>query len=228
AERGFPVAGGAHALRPVGVIVDSGGAPGVTPNAYAFWRARRREGTSRLWHLVKGIGGKRRDRVERVFIETRSTGRRKPLRDLPLVQASTDALKDEICAALLRGHEGARTLRLLRDLPPNVAEEMSAERRGAKGWELRPGRKRNEALDLAVYALALAYLLRAEAIEPADPPDWARLGADNARAVPLTPEGVAPATDDTPAEAPERGASSPVPEAPPQQRGPSTMRFLRR
>ena len=182
AERAWPVTGGDHALRAVAIVIDAGGAPGVTPNAYGFWRAMARR-HPRRFHLVRGRGGDRAKRAEVRRPETAHQGRHHVARDVRLIWAGTDRLKDEIAASLGRAEGGARKLSLPAGAPEELFEEYAAERRGAKGWEKRRGVQRNEALDLSVYALALAIVMEAEALDRDNPPLWARPGPGNQFAV---------------------------------------------
>lgn len=73
-------------------------------------------------------------------------------------------------------------------------EEFCAERRTPKGWVLRKGRKRNEALDLGVYGLALVLVLRAEKINWKRPPIWARSMETNSFAALRPKQEAEPAT----------------------------------
>lgn len=203
-DRVWPVAGSDYGLRPVSIVVDMHGAKGATPRAYAFWRRRKRAGQGKVWHLVRGEAGLRRPRAVRVYPEgAHAGGRKKVARDVPIIRAGTDLLKDEIRASLLRTDPGSRAYRLSRALPEEVFAELAAERRTEKGWERKPGFRRNEALDLAVYGLALAIVLKAEKIDWTRPPAWADELARNSFAARL-------------AAAPEDpgGASAEVAEAP--------------
>lgn len=213
AARAWPVAGASHALRPAGIAIDSAGEPGVTPNAYAFHR-RARMIHRGVFHLVRGRGGPRPKRIEVAAPETSNRGARHVARDILILWASTDLLKDEVAASLLRREAGARALHVPKLAPPEVAEELAAERRTPKGWEKRPGVRRNEALDLAVYDLALALMLKAEKIDWTRPPAWALAGPENSLAVALA---AAPAPETPPA---------PSPETPrPRPRRPTRRRF---
>ena len=203
ATRAWPVVGEDYALRPCGVIVDAGGAPGVTPNAYAFYRKARRIARG-LFHLVRGRGGEKVKRAEAANPETAHKGKRHVAKDITLVWAGTDRLKGEVAASLTRGEEGGRALLLPRGAPADVFGEYSAERPDANGrWEKKPGVRRNEALDLSVYALALVIVLGAERIQWHRPPHWARADASNTFATLSAPE---------PEGEPE---TEPEPEAPP-------------
>lgn len=211
AARDWPVAGAGYRLRACGIVVDAGGSAGVTPNAYAFYR-RAKAAHRGLYHVVRGRGGLARKRAERAFPErAHQGGKKKAARDVPIIWAGTDRLKDEIAASLTRAAEGARALLVPRDAPPAIWAEYAAERRTDKGWEPKPGIRRNEALDLSVYSLALAIVLGAERIDWSRPPHWARGDASNSRA--SRDAGVdAPAPQPKPAEAsrPPRQATRPT------------------
>ncbi|WP_193778460.1 terminase gpA endonuclease subunit, partial [Pseudovibrio sp. WM33] len=115
-----------------------------------------------------------RDRAKEVTPEKEEGKRVKKRSDLRIVRVGTWRLKSEITASLAREDPGADAYHLTRNLPSEVFEEFCAERRTPKGWVLRKGRKRNEALDLGVYGLALVLVLRAEKINWKRPPIWAR------------------------------------------------------
>lgn len=181
----YPVATAEHRLRLLGVICDAGGEAGVTPNAYAFYR-KMRKARPYWFHLVRGFGGPNVKRAEVKAPETAHQGRKKAARDILLVRAGTDRLKDEVAASLLRADSGTRAIHIPRGSPPDVFAEFAAERRGPKGWEKKPGVKRNEALDLAVYDLALAIVLGVEKIDWSRPPAWAVIGPGNTFAILVT------------------------------------------
>lgn len=178
----YPVANADHRLRLLSVVCDAGGEAGVTPNAYAFYRKMRRQ-RPRWFHLVRGFGGENRKRAEVKAPETAHQGKKHVARDVQLVRAGTDRLKDEIAAALMREDGGARALHIPRRAPSEVFAEFAAERRTPKGWRKRPGVQRNEAMDLAVYDLALSIVLGAEKIDWSRPPAWAVMGPQNSFAV---------------------------------------------
>ncbi|QDF14250.1 terminase large subunit [Dinoroseobacter phage vB_DshS-R4C] len=184
-ERAYPVRGGDHGLRPVAVTCDSAGQKGVTPRAYGFYRKTRATHRGRFF-LLKGRGGEAAKRAELRRPETAHQGKQFVARDVPIIRVGTDRLKDEIAASLSAEGTAARSLRVSRFAPSEVFAEYAAERRiEGKGWEKRPGVDRNEALDLSVYALALAIILEAEAINPESPPRWALPGPENLMACPL-------------------------------------------
>lgn len=200
AERRYEVEGTGYRLRPAFVVVDSGGAPGVTSNAYKFWRRARRDGLGQRIMLVRGNHVKNGlpDTQRRAFVafpERSTENGKKTQLDVPLIWVGTDALKDEISAALTRDEIGEGSYNVLDRVDERVFAELAAERRTDKGWEKRPGVLRNEALDLAVYGKAVVIVKGGEKIDWSDPVDWARPMPDNVYAEKIegfvVPEGAA-------------------------------------
>lgn len=205
-EHVWPVEGGEFGLKPVAMIVDSGGAPGTTKNAYGWLRRMRGDGYGRRAFILKGVGGVDRDRA--VYVEpekVEGSRRRGRSTDLRIVRAGTDTLKDEIAVALMRKDAGPGKYHLPESLADSYLEEFCAELRTPKGWKPKRHGARNESLDLAVYGKALAIILRAERIDWDNPFPWASPPADNPFAT--GSDGVAPVTPhvETPAVAPARG-----------------------
>lgn len=198
AELDYPVAGADHRLRILSIVCDMHGMPGVTPNAYAFYR-KVRKSHPRRFHLVRGEKGatENRPRAEVKAPETahKGGGKKVVARDVLIIRAATNKLKDEIAASLTRTDAGTRRIHVPRGAPSEVFAEFAAERRGPKGWDKRPGVRRNEAIDLAVYDLALLIVLGVEKIDWNAPPAWALDGPGNSFAVLPPPDGAAPAED---------------------------------
>lgn len=184
-DRQYPVAGTGHALLPRALIVDSGGAPGSTANAYAFYRRMRKAGHGSRVFLAKGQGGLDRQRVVYAAPEKVLGSRKKRTTDIRIVHVGTDPLKDEIALALTRKEPGPNAYHLPEGLPDPVLEEFCAEVRTEKGWEPRKSGIRNESLDLAVYGKALAIVLKAEKIDWDRAPSWAAPVVENSYAVRL-------------------------------------------
>ena len=182
ADLSYPVANADHRLKILSVVCDAGGAAGVTPNAYAFYR-KARKSHPRKFHLVRGFGGENVKRAEVKAPETAHQGKGHVAKDIMLVRAGTDRLKDEITASLIRNEAGTRAIHIPAGAPADIFEEFAAERKTDKGWKLRPGAKRNEALDLAVYDLALFIVLGCEKIDWTRVPSWAVIGPQNSFAV---------------------------------------------
>lgn len=193
-ERRYRVDGTAYELVPAYAVTDSAGAPGVTMNAYKFWRRVRKRGLGHRFMLVRGNHVKTGlpENQRRAFIgypERSTENGKKTQLDVPVIWVGTDALKDEISAALTRDDIGEGSYNLADHLDPQVFTEMCAERRDLKGWDKRPGQIRNEAFDLAVYGKAVVIVKGGEKIDWANPPDWARPMSENVFATKI--EGMA-------------------------------------
>lgn len=190
-DRPYPVRGSTVGLLPRAMIVDSGGAPGVTANAYRFLREARRRGAGHRVFLAKGQGG---DRDRAVLREPeKQLGNRKVRRggDIRIVFAGTDKLKDEVTAALVRKEAGPGKFHLPEELPDAIIDEFCAEQRLTKGWEPKKSGLRNEALDHAVYGKALVIVIGGEKIDWSSPPEWARAPEANSYGVRSTVSGTA-------------------------------------
>lgn len=213
-ERRYEVDGAGYLLRPAFVVVDSAGQPGVTQNAYRFWRRARKRGLGERIMLVRGnhvkhglVEAQRRAYV--AFPERSTENGKKTQLDVPVIWVGTDALKDEISAALTRDEIGEGSYNVLDRVDERVFDELAAERRTDKGWEKRPGVIRNEALDLAVYGKAVVIIKGGERIAWAEPPNWAAHMPDNVYAEKI--EGFAAAVETPqappPVEMPRRESS---------------------
>jgi phage terminase large subunit GpA-like protein len=193
AARAYPVEGAGHALRPVAVAIDSGGEAGVTDLAYAFYRSERAAGRAAAWRLARPVGG---IQPGLAWVQTPKRGSkgRAAAADLPLLYIATDRAKDAIAAALGRPEGVDRAYRIPKTAPPQVFREITAEEATPQGWRLRKGEIRNEALDLAVYALGLATVLKADRLAVDAGQAWAIEGPRNAYASALArPARVDPA-----------------------------------
>lgn len=212
-ERSYEVVGTGYMLKPAFLVSDSAGQPGVTANAYKFWRRARSRGLGARIMLVRGnhvkVGLPENQRRAFIGYPERSTenGKKTQL-DVPVIWIGTDALKDEISAALTRDDIGEGSYNLREDLPAHVFTEMVAERRTAKGWDKRPGQMRNEALDLAVYGKGVVIVKGGEKIDWSSPPDWASPMPANVYAEKIEgfvlPEGVAKVVAPEPPASPAR------------------------
>lgn len=199
-ERRYEVDGTGYQLTPAFIVCDSGGAPGVTQNAYKFWRRARKRGLGQRIMLVRGNHVKHglpdaQRRAYVAFPERSTENGRKTTLDVPVIWAGTDALKDEISSALTRDEIGEGSYNVLDRVDERVFGELAAERRTDKGWEKRPGVLRNEALDLAVYGKAVVIVKGGEKIDWDKPVDWAAPMPANAYAEKIegfvVPEGIA-------------------------------------
>lgn len=174
--REYPVIGGGS-LRPLVMLVDSGGRAGVTANAYAWWRSLARKGLSQRIQLVRGDGRLNAARIRRTLPDSRSRKDRKAgaRGDVPVWMVNTSMLKDQLAGELDRPPGGVASLHVpewISTEMPSVLEELVAEIRTDKGWR-NPASKRNEATDLAVYNRAAMLAIGGEAIDWSNPPSWA-------------------------------------------------------
>ncbi|WP_370513104.1 terminase gpA endonuclease subunit [Oceaniovalibus sp. ACAM 378] len=185
--RTWPVEGGEWELRPVALCVDQQGGGATTDNAYAFYRARRRAGDGRRWFLSRGRGGL--NHTDRIWLKApeSASGRRRVAKDIKTLNMATDRLKDAVTTSLRLIEEGQNHCGVPEWMSEGELIEFTAERRGAKGWEKRPGMVRNESLDHLVMARALHIQIGGEKIVWERPHDWARLEEDNTFAVHIGP-----------------------------------------
>jgi len=206
-DRSYPVAGSGYEMLPRAVIVDSGGAAGVTANAYRFFRAMKKAGVGHRVYLAKGIGGLNQQRAVYAAPEKVLGTKTKRTTDIRIVAVGTDPLKDEIALALTRKEPGPGAYHLPDALSDAAFAEFCAEVRTDKGWEARKSGLRNESLDLAVYAKALAIVLKAEKLDWDRSPAWAAPVAENSYAVRVvaSENPVKPATIETVAAGKPRG-----------------------
>jgi phage terminase large subunit GpA-like protein len=156
--------------------VDTGGEDGVTLNAYDWYRRLRRSGQQGRAMLIKGAS----TRTPHPIRETRpnNTGRKDRKTnvkgDVPLWMLGTDLLKDAIASMLAREEPGPNYLHIPDWLGRWWHDEMTYEIRRPDGkWEA-PGKKPNEAFDLAAYNLAAFIKAGGERIKWNAPPAWAR------------------------------------------------------
>jgi phage terminase large subunit GpA-like protein len=218
--KAYPVAGADYALRPAAVVVDSGGEAGVTDNAYRFWRDKRSAGEGRLWYLARPLGG---PQMAMAWVQTPKRGSKGKAAavDVPLLYIATDRAKDAVSAALARPADAVGSYLVPRDAPPEVFRELTAEEPTPKGWRLRAGERRNEALDLACYALGLATVFHADRLNRAAAPRWALPGAGNENAVRIDADAARPsvAVPPAPSGPPMPAPAPPAPPAPLAPRG---------
>nr|WP_321459620.1 terminase gpA endonuclease subunit [uncultured Cohaesibacter sp.] len=212
-DRVYPVEGADYGLVPLVLDCDSGGEPGVTDNAYKFWRKLRdakapnRTGLHKRFQLVKGASHDRARRAEVAYPESASKGR-KVASDIPLMFISRGELKDAVAASLLRKEPGPNKYHLSKHLPDAVFAELSAERKTAKkGWEKKSGTQPNEALDLACYGRASTIVLGVEKMDWSNPQVWAIDGPANINAVQIVSDEPEPDAVKEPSK-PERQAGN--------------------
>lgn len=177
-EKSYPLdSEGTRRLPILAMAVDSGGEDGVTDNAYAFWRACRRDGVGGQVYLFKGDGLARTKLISKTYPDNteRSDRRARARGEVPLYLLQTNQLKDRIASALARETPGPNYVHFPDWLGAWFYEELTYEERGADGKWRKPGKGANEAFDLLCYAHALALLRGYERINWESPPRWARL-----------------------------------------------------
>ncbi|GAB5431221.1 MAG: phage terminase large subunit family protein [Epibacterium sp.] len=187
----YPVEGATYGLRPMALVCDFHGKPGVSDRATAFWQARRKAGEVSKWFMVRGHGGFKVEGRQWYRAPSRASDGGKA-RDIKLLNIATDKHKDTTFAALGRVDGGPGSLSLGAWMPDARLKEFTAEKRTEKGWEKRPNMPRNESIDLSGYAQALAEHKGLLKMDPANPKPWALGGLSNPNAVELDAAGEAP------------------------------------
>lgn len=153
-------------------FIDSGGHH--THAVYAYARAHRAEHV----HAVKGASVAGKAILGKPTDQDVTWRGERMKRGVKLWPIGTDTAKAEIYGRLRITEPGPGYVHMSRGLPPDVFEQITAERlvtRYIKGrprleW-VKPNGKRNEALDCAVYALAAAHFV---GIDRWGDGDWVR------------------------------------------------------
>ncbi|MEM6483796.1 MAG: terminase gpA endonuclease subunit [Pseudomonadota bacterium] len=166
--------------------VDTGGEgkgeESVTSQAYEWYREMVREGYADRCFLLKGDGIRTASRVRKSYPD--NTGRKSRTSsargDVPLYLVNTDAVKDMVVAMMDRIEHGPGYMHVPDWVGTWWYDELTAEVKDPKtGKYMREGKAANEAFDLWVYALVLYILVKAERIDWANPPAWARVWNEN-------------------------------------------------
>lgn len=205
----YPLSDGSGREMPIlAVACDSGGEPGVTEKAYEFWRSLRRKRVpkGRFW-LVKGGSAKNAPRTQVSYPDSRGRSDRNASQgDVPVIMLNTNMLKDALSAHLSREEPGPRYVHFPDWLGAWFYEELTAESRTDKGWEI-DGKRRNESFDLCAYARALlaeTKAVNAEKIDWENPPPWAREWDENSGIAYLQQQDGDASDDEPPKPAPRR------------------------
>jgi phage terminase large subunit GpA-like protein len=157
------------------VACDSGGADGVTGNAYEFYRRLRGKGENKRFHLVKGSPSRTETAALRIsYPDAQQKDRFAAARgDVPVWLVNSNNVKDAASNRLGRPEAGGMIHF------PSWAEDwlysqLTTEIRTEKGW-VNPSRRRNEAFDLLAYCLAICDHpdIRIKFITWDNPPTWA-------------------------------------------------------
>ena len=142
-------------MKVLAVGVDTGGESGTTQQAYQWYRRLKQQHLRQRVFLLKGSSNKQRFPVQKS--EGRDP-RGRPMRDVTIHMVDTDFFKDMVSASMRRMEAGPQYMHFPSWLKQWFFDELRAEVRNASGkW--KPLRKRNEALDLWGYILAVCYIL---------------------------------------------------------------------
>ena len=157
------------------VAIDTGGESGVTKNAYSFWRNLEQNDKNKVL-LIKGASHKAAPPVEKRFPDTAKVQNSKSGShgDVPVYFINGDNMKDRVDGDLNRTEEGYGYIHFPTWYKDEHYEELIAEKRTTKGWELKSG-KPNETLDLFYYTYGIWHFLGGFTGEFwKNPPHWAR------------------------------------------------------
>lgn len=176
ADRTWPLADGSGEMIPKLVTVDGYGNPGVTNNAYNWYRRLQRERPDLLGRvfLTKGEPKPGAKLCERRYPDSGRSDRNAGARgEIPILFVGATQARDIASARLERATDGPSYITLPKWAPDWWYLELtSEERQGAKWAKIR---KRNEAWDLLCYAIAISEgpLIDNQLIDWKDPPMWA-------------------------------------------------------
>jgi phage terminase large subunit GpA-like protein len=185
----YALAGDAsRGLTPILTVCDSGGAEGVTANAYAFYRGLAKTGLHRRFMLVKGDGRMTAPRIRKSLPDhDRSDRAARAAGEVPIWLLNVNMIKDGIANDLAREAHGRGFVHLPAWLPASFFAELCVEDRTDKGWQ-NPSGERNEAFDLFGYAHAGAIRIGAERMNWDKPPPWADAWDRNPMQAELVPK----------------------------------------
>lgn len=202
-ERTYPLGDGSGRRMQIKLTAcDSGGAEGVTANAYDFYRRLRQAGKHRRFHLLKGAPSKAAPRLHMTMPDSQQRDKFAIARgDVPVWLVNSNIVKDQVSNMLGREEPGAMIHfpAWAEDwLYTQLTTEIRDDQKGA--W-INPSRRRNEAFDLLAYCVAICLHpdIRIEQVNWENPPGWAREWDRNDLVFMPTPDGgmrfVAPVED---------------------------------
>jgi phage terminase large subunit GpA-like protein len=185
-EKTYPLADDSERhMRIKMVACDSGGAAGVTEQAYQFYKRLRRQGKQHSFILVKGSPSG--PRVRKTLPESQRKDRRANARgEIPVHLVNTNLAKDQIEHALGRTDPGPGCTHFPEWFEEWWYKELLAEVKDGDRWVKVA--KRNESLDLSVYNRALLVVTKAEDIDWRKPPGWAKPWDENTLVIEYGPE----------------------------------------
>lgn len=202
-------AGRAMKLRAMGY--DSGGAPGVTAQAYDAWRRLRKHRATRMlgkvdgrdaWSVLpcKGFGTPNAPRLQVTYPDSARRDRNAAARgQVPVAQFSANLFKDDLAGQLARAAAGAWSVHFPTALraaaPPHPFFEglVTETRRRNGAWE-HTGSARNEPIDMMVGCHVVAHLHGLARLNWERPPAWAAEWDRNPMVIPVDAAAIAPAS----------------------------------
>jgi phage terminase large subunit GpA-like protein len=188
----YPLADGNNRVMAIrGIAFDSGGAPGVTAQAYDAWKRFAKLGAARrlgkldgrdIWSIIptKGAAGPHSAKLQTVYPDSARKDRKVGKTGaVPLGVFNANAFKDDLAGQLALALPDAWYVHFppalrSKEKPHVFFEQVVAETRDAAGrWSRRHQGIRNEALDLMVMCHVVAHLHGLARIDWARPPAWA-------------------------------------------------------
>lgn len=175
--RSYPLNDGSGRRMAVKIAAcDSGGADGVTANAYDFYRRLRSNGQAERFHLVKGSPSRTETAPIRIsYPNSQQKDRFSIARgDVPVWLVNSNIVKDQVSNMLGRDEPGGQ-VHFPRWAQDWLYSQLTTEIRDpSKGW-INPSRRRNEAFDLLAYCVAICDHpdIRIRFIDWEKPPVWA-------------------------------------------------------
>lgn len=190
--RAYPLEQNATKAMPIRAIgYDSGGAPGVTRQAYDAWTRWKLAGHVKNYGLInekeawsvipmKGAASVMATKLAVNYPDTSGNKKRSASRGVvPVAMFNPNLFKDDLNGQLQKANGGAWYVHFPASLksknPPHVwFEQLVSENRDVKGkWEKINKGARNEALDLMVMSHVIAHLHGLSMINWDRPPPWA-------------------------------------------------------
>jgi phage terminase large subunit GpA-like protein len=245
-SRSWPLATDpSRGMKPRACVYDSGGAMGVTQQAYLAWSRWRKLRITRLfgkisgrdcWSILptKGTSGANATKLSVVYPDTiRTANKAAGGGAVPVAMFNANLFKDDLAGQLMKGMPGPLYVNFpyaLRsaEVPHVWFEQATAERPNKKGqWERTSPGQRNEALDLLVMTHVAAHLHGVARIDWTRPPGWAAEWERNSLIVAAVPSASAmPAAVAPPIAFPSSPATQAARAAPPTSTPKSMEEFI--
>jgi phage terminase large subunit GpA-like protein len=174
--RSFPLGDGRRMAVKI-TACDSGGADGVTANAYEFYRRLRNDGRHKRFHLVKGAPSRAETAPLRVSYPNSQQKDKFAIArgDVPVWLVNSNIVKDQVSNMLGRAEPGGQ-VHFPKWSPDWLYTQLTTEIRDpATGVWSNPSRRKNEAFDLLAYCVAILDHpdIRMRFIDWTNPPPWA-------------------------------------------------------